>query len=378
MTARRPTRRTRLGTRLGTRLLLGVALALGAGAVAAWLIALLVGPAIFHEHMLMVETHHPDPEVVAHAEDAFDHTWQLSLSLALFVAGMTSILVSAFLARSITSTLTRVRHAASRVADGDYGVQVPEAGMGAELADMASAFNRMSDELAETELTRRRLLSDLSHEMRTPVATVDAYLEGMADGVVEADAATVTMLREQTERLRRLAEDISLVSSAEEHRLSIQPEQVSLTELMDGAAAQARASFAAAGVALETEDSSAGAQVTGDRDRLSQALTNLLDNALRHTAEGDRVILRAAGAQEVAVLEVEDTGDGVDQQHIPHLFERFYRVDAARDRAHGGSGIGLAIVRSIVEAHQGSVRVTSPGPGQGASFVIELPLSRPR
>ena len=374
MTARRPTRRTRLGTRL----LLGVALALGAGAVAAWLIALLVGPAIFHEHMLMVETHHPDPEVVAHAEDAFDHTWQLSLSLALFVAGMTSILVSAFLARSITSTLTRVRHAASRVADGDYGVQVPEAGMGAELEDMASAFNRMSDELAETELTRRRLLSDLSHEMRTPVATVDAYLEGMADGVVEADAATVTMLREQTERLRRLAEDISLVSSAEEHRLGIQPEQVSLTELMDGAAAQARASFAAAGVALETEDSSAGAQVTGDRDRLSQALTNLLDNALRHTAEGDRVILRAAGAQEVAVLEVEDTGDGVDQQHIPHLFERFYRVDAARDRAHGGSGIGLAIVRSIVEAHQGSVRVTSPGPGQGASFVIELPLSRPR
>lgn len=378
MTARRPTRRTRLGTRLGTRLLLGVALALGAGAVAAWLIALLVGPAIFHEHMLMVETHHPDPEVVAHAEDAFDHTWQLSLSLALFVAGLTSILVSAFLARSITSTLTRVRHAASRVAAGDYGVQVPEAGMGAELEDMASAFNRMSAELAETELTRRRLLSDLSHEMRTPVATVDAYLEGMADGVVEADAATVTMLREQTERLRRLAEDISLVSSAEEHRLSIQPEQVSLTELMDGAAAQARASFAAAGVALETEDSSAGAQVTGDRDRLSQALTNLLDNALRHTAEGDRVILRAAGAQEVAVLEVEDTGDGVDQQHIPHLFERFYRVDAARDRAHGGSGIGLAIVRSIVEAHQGSVRVTSPGPGQGASFVIELPLSRPR
>lgn len=332
----------------------------------------MTGPAIFHDHMLKVETASPDPEVVAHAEEAFDHTWQLSLGLALLVACLTSIMVSAFLSRGITGPLARVRSAAKRVAAGDYNTRVPEDGMGAELAEMASAFNRMAAELAETELTRKRLLADLSHEMRTPVATVDGYLEGMLDGVTAVDAATLRMLRGQTERLRRLAEDISLVSAAEE-QVSMQSAPIVLADLLREAAAQTDAAFAEQGVALSIDGAPEEIIVSGDRDRLAQVLTNLLDNALQHTKEGDIVTLRLWPSEEFAVLEVEDTGSGISTEDLPHLFERFYRVDSARDRAHGGSGIGLAIVRSIVEAHGGHVQVTSPGPTQGSTFILELP-----
>lgn len=362
--------------RLRGRILLGATLVLVVGALTAWAVALLTGPLIFHEHMLMVETAHPDPEVVAHAEEAFDQAWQLSLALALITACLMSVLVSVFLARRITATLDRARGAALRVAGGDYEARVPEGDMGAELADLASAFNRMASELAETEQTRKRLLSDLAHEMRTPVATVDGYLEGMLDGVAEADPQTIMMLREQTDRLRRLAEDISLVSSAEEHGLSMQSEPISLAELIDGAEAQARSSFLARGIILSTEDHSDGATVSGDWDRLSQVLTNLLDNALRHAEGGDKVTLRAMRTRNAAVLQVEDSGRGISDEHLPHLFERFYRVDTARDRAHGGSGIGLTIVRSIVEAHGGRVTVDSDGAGTGTTFTVELPYRR--
>lgn len=361
------------GARLRVRILLAAILVLGIGALTAWVVALAIGPAIFHEHMLMVETSNPDPEVVKHAEEAFDASWQLSLLLALIAAGVASVLVSAFLARRIAGTLNKVRSAAIQVAQGDYSARVPEGAMGAEFTEMISAFNRMASELDETEHTRKRLLSDLAHEMRTPVATVDGYLEAMLDGVAAADSETLTMLREQTDRLKRLAEDVSLVSSAEEHRLSMEPQAVSVAELVSLAQGQARSFYAARDVDLQIEEEAEDAIVVGDRDRLSQVLTNLLDNALRHTQPGDQVTLRTGSDSATVLLSVEDTGHGVAPEHLPHLFERFYRVDTARDRAHGGSGIGLTIVRSIVEAHGGNVRAESRGPGHGALFTVELP-----
>lgn len=245
--------------------------------------------------------------------------------------------------------------------------------MGAEFTEMISAFNRMASELDETEHTRKRLLSDLAHEMRTPVATVDGYLEAMLDGVAGPDAETLTMLREQTDRLKRLAEDISLVSSAEEHRLSMETRVISVADLIGVAQGQAHSSYAAHDVALRIDEKSEGAVLLGDRDRLSQVLTNLLNNALRHTESGDQVILRAGSNSGTVFLSVEDSGHGLAPEHVPYLFERFYRVDTARDRAHGGSGIGLAIVRSIVEAHGGNVRAESDGPGHGALFTVVLP-----
>ncbi|WP_324649971.1 HAMP domain-containing sensor histidine kinase [Georgenia sp. H159] len=363
---------------LGARLLAAiVAVVLVAGATA-WIVASVVGPAIFHDHILMAQPATSD--VVAHAEEAFTAAWTLSLALALLAGLATSVVMSVVLARRITRLLHRLRQAATRVASGDYAARVPEVHMGSEFDDLAGAFNTMAAELGEIEGARTRMLADLAHEMRTPVATLDGYLEGMSDGVVRADERTVGMLREQVGRLARLAEDIGLVTAAGEGRLSMHLRPVRVGEVLDGALAEAGSRFADTGVDLRlvAPGQVRRAVLTADRDRLGQVLTNLLDNALRHTPRGGRVEVGAHLEQDRVYLRVEDTGSGIAQEHLTHVFERFYRADAARDRAHGGSGIGLAIVRSIVHAHGGTVTAASPGVGEGAVFTVVLPVSQER
>ncbi|TLP98640.1 HAMP domain-containing protein [Nesterenkonia salmonea] len=366
----------RWGWKLGTRLLASSVLVLAVGTGTAWVVAFITGQVIFHDHMIMAEA--TDPPVVAHAREAFEAAWTLSLSLALLAAFLASIVISFFLSRRMVGALNKVRQAAAHVAQGDYSARVPEGSMGAEFAELTSAFNRMAGELDHVEQTRKRLLSDLAHEMRTPIATVDGYLEAISDGVAEPDETTLGLLREQVQRLTRLAQDISLVSTAEEGRLSMRRSLVMVGEILDNPMTQARNKYVVRGVTLhcEVDESTRYVMLSGDWDRMGQVLTNLLDNALRHTPADGQVILRAAQAGACVRIQVSDTGDGIAAEHLPHIFERFYRVDTARDREHGGSGIGLAIVRSIVEAHGGTVTAQSEGQGKGTLMTIELPIAR--
>ena len=370
----RPLQRWGLGARLVAAIIAVILVAAGT----AWAVASAIGPVLFHDHMLMAGP--ADSAVVTHAEQAFNTAWTLSLSLALLAALLTSVIVSVFLTRRIARSLERVRQAAAQVASGDYAARVPEVHMGTEFDDLAGAFNTMAADLGEIEQTRTRMLSDLAHEMRTPVATLDGYLEGILDGVVPADEPTLGMLREQVTRLARLAQDIALVTAAGEGLLSMHWQPLDVGALIDDAAAQAAARFADKGVELTVEatDEARHTVLTADPDRLGQVLTNLLDNAVRHTPHGGRVQLGAQRIGATLRLSVRDTGSGIAAGHLPHLFERFYRVDAARDRAHGGSGIGLAIVHSIVHAHGGAVTAASAGPGHGAIFTVELPGESPR
>ncbi|MEE6295229.1 sensor histidine kinase [Georgenia wangjunii] len=367
------TLRSRWG--LGARLLAAIVAVILVAAGTAWAVASAIGPEIFHDHMLMAEP--ADSEVVTHAEQAFTAAWTLSLSVALLAALLTSVVISVFLTRRIARSLERVRQAAAQVASGDYGARVPEVDMGTEFDDLAGAFNTMAADLGEIEQARTRMLGDLAHEMRTPVATLDGYLEGILDGVVTADESTLGMLREQVARLARLAHDIALVTAAGDGRLSMHWQPLKVGLLIDDAAALAAARFTEKGVELTVEATDEARQTVlmADPDRLGQVLTNLLDNAVRHTPRGGSVQLGVERTGSALRMSVRDTGSGIAAEHLPHLFERFYRADAARDRAHGGSGIGLAIVRSIVHAHGGAVRATSAGPDHGALFTVELPLA---
>jgi signal transduction histidine kinase len=245
---------------------------------------------------------------------------------------------------------------------------------GTEFADLTTSFNAMAEQLESVEVTRRRLVADLAHEMRTPVATLDAYLEGLEDGVVSVDADTVAVLRTQTARLSRLAEDVAAVSRAEEHQLDLRLETVSPTELVHTASNAFRDRFDAKGVELVVSADDALPDIRADRERIGQVIGNLLDNALRHTSEHGRVTVGArAGHGRGVELTVSDAGVGIPPEHLPHVLERFYRVDRARDRAHGGSGIGLAIAKALAEAHGGTLTAHSEGAGHGATFTVRLP-----
>ncbi|MGY4857306.1 HAMP domain-containing sensor histidine kinase [Cryobacterium sp. AP23] len=284
--------------------------------------------------------------------------------------------MSLFLSRRITRSLAPVTEAAGRVADGDYTARIPAVGLGSEFDDLTSAFNSMATDLGRIEATRTRMLGDLAHEMRTPITTIGAYLEAIADGVQEADPATLTMLRDQVTRLARLSEDVAIVTTAEEGRLTMHRRRLPVAQVVADAVAQATAQYAAQNVTLTVTMSgdARDAAVSGDSDRIGQVLTNLLDNAVRHTPSGREVMISAAVVGGRAAIAVSDEGDGIPPDHISHVFERFYRVDASRDRAHGGSGVGLAIAKSITEAHGGSIQAESAGVGRGATFTVEFPL----
>jgi signal transduction histidine kinase len=241
---------------------------------------------------------------------------------------------------------------------------------------MAATINQLAERLEDVETTRRRILGDLAHEMRTPLASIEAHLEAVEDGVRELDDNTLTVLHEGTARLQRLAEDIGAVSRAEEGRLESRPVLSSPQDMLESAATTARDAFDAKGVGLVIEASNIRDQVLVDPQRMAQVLGNLLDNALRHTPHGGTVSLALRRPDPGWVeLDVTDTGDGIAPEHLPHLFERFYRADPSRGRARGGSGIGLTISRALVEAHGGGLSVTSSGPGRGSTFTVRLPVA---
>ncbi|MGM0386062.1 MAG: HAMP domain-containing sensor histidine kinase [Actinomycetota bacterium] len=360
---------------LASRLLAATTAVILVAAATAWVVTAAIGPGIFHDHLLRFGT--TDPEALLHAKEAFRYASAISLAVALVAAVATSAVVSGYLTRRVGRSLAAATQAARRVAVGDHTARVPAVGMGCDFEELAEAFNAMAADLGAIEASRTRMLGDLAHEMRTPVATLDAHLEAIQDGVRHPDPDTLTLLRTQVGRLARLAEDIALVTTTEEGRLTMRRVPVRVARIVADARNPATARYATAGVHLNLHvtGEAADAVVIADGDRIGQVLTNLLDNALRHTPRGGTVTLTTTVRGADVVFDIADTGTGIDPEHLPHLFERFYRVDAARDRAHGGSGVGLAIVRAIVTAHQGTVTATSPGVGRGARFTVTLPLS---
>jgi len=371
LTTGEPTRR---GAGLAGRLLLAQALVLLAGALTAWTIAATVGPHLFHEHLARANLGSTSAQSL-HTEEAYQSANAISLSLALLAALVAALGVSVYMTRRIGRSVATIASAASEVAGGHYDVRVPGPGLGPEFDALASGFNQMAERLGSVERTRRRLLADLGHEMRTPLATLEAYLEALEDGVATLDDGTAELLRAQTRRLARLSEDISSVSRTEEGqiRLDLRPTQPGA--VVTAAADAVADAYEAKDVHLVTEIAAGLPNLTLDPERMGQVLGNLLDNALRHTPASGTVTISATRSRKTGgvALSISDTGEGIPAEHLPHVFERFYRVDTARDRAHGGSGIGLAIAKALVQAHGGQLTATSPGTGQGSIFRILLP-----
>lgn len=360
---------------LAARLFAAQALVVVTGAVTLGLVATAVGPRIFHEHLRQV-TGQVSAEASRHVEEAYTSASMLALGVALLAALLAALAVSAYVARRVAHPIGHLAAAAANLADGHYEVRVADPGLGGEFVTLATSFNALAGRLETVEATRRRLLADLGHELRTPLATIEAYLEAAEDGVGVDDEDIHSVLRNQTARLRRLADDIAAVSRAEEHQLDLNPVRVAPADLVRAGLAAAQPGYAVKGVALHGKIDDESPDVDIDPDRMGQVLANLLDNALRHTPVGGSVTVRLRSGRAGVELAVIDTGQGIPAEHLPHVFERFYRVDAARDRRHGGSGIGLAIVRAVVTAHGGRVTAGN-APGAGAAFTVTLPPADP-
>jgi two-component system, OmpR family, sensor histidine kinase BaeS len=351
-----------------------------AGALTLAVVAFAVAPGVFHTHVRMALGTIP-PAVGRHLDEGLARAMLVALGTGTGVAVVTALGVSLILARHITRPIRSLAQAAGQVARGRYTARVPEPAGGDELTTLAGAFNDMAEALYTSEQRRQELLSDLAHELRTPLATVDGYLEGVADGVMAADDETWAVLRTETARLRRLVDDLGAVSRAEARQLDLHPVRCQPDRLITTAVQAAQAAYTAKGVTLTANLQPGLPHVTADPDRIGEVLANLLANALRHTPPGGHVEVAATALPgrhlQVAVT---DTGEGIPPELLERIFERFYRVDPARTRSPetGGSGIGLTITRAIVRAHGGSIHAHSQGPGHGARFVITLPPARGR
>ena len=364
-----------IGIGVRGRLLLAQTLVLVAGGVTTWVVASVVGPPLFREHLHRAGVAHDSNEQF-HAEQAYRHATALSIAVAITVAALTAFVVTAYLSRRLQRSITEISAAATAVAEGNYEIQVASPQLGEEFDELATAFNRMAARLQSVESTRRQLFGDLAHEIRTPVAVLEAYLEAVEDGVKTLDPQTVAMLREQTGRLVRFAADAAALAQAEEAHTAITPGWLDVAELLSAVSTGVTDPYAAKNVTLTTSRTAPG-RLWGDRQRLAQVLGNLLDNALRHTPAGGQVTLTADRTGSQVVFTVADDGEGIAAQHLPHVFERFYRADSARDRQRGGSGIGLAIAKALTEAHGGHISVASRGPGLGAAFTVTVPVEPP-
>ena len=335
------------------------------------LVAALVGPPMFQR--LMDAAVLPGAAGEHPYQRAFERATATSVGAGLAASAVAAIALSWYLSRRVDHSASELANAAAVVAEGDYDFRLAPTHLGREFDELAVAFNTMAERLGLAERSRRQMLADLAHEIRTPVAILEAYLEALEDGVKNLDEDAIVVLRDQSRRLTRLSIDVGALSDAESRTGAIDVGPVSMTELVVAATAGLQPRYGAKGVTLEVTTPGNLPAVLADRERIEQVLTNLLDNALRHTPKGGSVAVCAHATDDDVIIEVSDTGDGIPGEHVDRLFDRFYRVDAARDRGHGGAGIGLAIAKAFVDGHGGGITAASDGPGQGSTFSFSLP-----
>ena len=294
--------------------------------------------------------------------------------IAGLVAGAVALVMGGLLVRQITQPLAGLAQASGRIAEGDLAARVPIQSHD-ELGDLAITFNQMADSLEAQETLRRNLMADIAHELRTPLAGIQGTVEALQDGVFPLTAEGLTPIHDEVLLLNRLVGDLRTLANAEAGKIALARVPIDLAELAERQVNTFQYRAAEQGIALQLETDEKMQLIDGDEQRLTQVLANLLDNALRHTPDGGTVCVRVARAEAGIQLAVRDSGEGIAAAELLHIFDRFYRVDPSRSRQTGGSGLGLSIVRQLVEAHGGRVWVESPSQGQmqGSEFFVFLP-----
>ncbi|MGQ9549661.1 MAG: sensor histidine kinase [Roseiflexus sp.] len=302
----------------------------------------------------------------------FQATTIQALAVAALAATIAGLVTSMLLVREILRPLQQLAASSRRIADGNYDerVTVP---LTDELRDVAQSFNQMAETLAQIERQRITQIGNVAHELRTPLAGLEGYLEGLLDGVLPGDPETIAAMQHEVRRLRKLVDDLQHLSRVEAGQVAIQPQRFDIVALVNLIAAQLRPQLIEQSLQVVIETPKEEALAYADPDRTAQVLVNLIGNAIQYTPEDGSITVRVrCGITHIEVV-VEDTGIGIPAEALPYLFERFYRVDPSRSRASGGSGIGLTIARHLARAMGGEITAASPGVGKGSVFTLFLP-----
>lgn len=303
-----------------------------------------------------------------------------ALILAVVVALAVALAVSLFVSRQIVTPVQQMMTASQRIAKGYYHerVYLPHnlrQDQMDELSRLALSFNQMATQLEQAEATRRELIGNVAHELRTPLSTIKGSMEGLIDGVLPAEPATFQQIYREADRLQRLVADLQELSRVESGAFDLQVKPVSVADLVATTLTRLSRQFEEKSVVLKTKISDSWPPVLADEDRIGQVLLNLVGNALQYTPRGGQVQISTQRQEGMMQITITDTGIGIASEHLPHLFTRFYRVDKSRSRAGGGSGIGLTIARHLVEAHGGRIWAESQGKGRGSTFGFSLPVA---
>ncbi len=282
------------------------------------------------------------------------------------------ILVGTISSIGLTAPLHNLAVAARAVGSQDLSQRIKVRGS-SEVREVAEAFNAMAEALQEAEKLRSNMLTDITHELRTPLTVIQGNLRAILDDVYELDKVEVARLYDQTRQLSRLVDDLHDLALLEADRFSLSLAHQNLAEIIQRTSAIYRPIFEDQGIGLSLDLADDLPPIEGDSARITQCLNNLLNNALRHTPSGGQVKISLFLEGERLKLSVADNGAGIAARHLPHVFDRFYRVDPDRNRQTGGSGLGLAITQALVLAHGGEIKANSPGENQGSEFTIYFP-----
>jgi two-component system OmpR family sensor kinase/two-component system sensor histidine kinase BaeS len=295
---------------------------------------------------------------------------------AMLLLGAVLLSVATFFSSRVSRPITRLTRAAQTMASGDLDVRVQNFGV-REINDLAEAFNTMASSLATVDRQRRQLTADVAHELRTPLSIIRGRLEGMQDGVYSAGPEQLAALLAETALMERLIEDLRLLALADAGQLPLYPETFSPPQLLHSVARSFAHQAEAGKVTVQVTTAPNLPELWADPQRIAQVLGNLATNALRYTPPGGTITLSAwydtVEGQPQVCMAVADTGTGIAQEDLPHIFDRFWRADRSRARSSGGAGLGLAIAKRIIDAHQGRIWAYSD-PGQGTTVAFSLPL----
>lgn len=306
----------------------------------------------------------------------FRASFNEALLYAALTATIAALALSFLFSRSVVAPVLAMSHATQRIADGRYDERLQVTGTD-ELAQLATRFNQMAERLDQVESMRRRLIGDVSHELRTPLTAIKGSMEGLMDGVLPANEETFQQIHFEADRLNHLVDDLQELSRVEARADQLDLRPLDVSSLVQTVTKRLAPQAQSKRIALDFDPTPVLPPVLVDEDRAIQILTNLTGNALQYTSEGGRITISAKRISDEIQISVSDTGVGIPPEHLPHIFDRFYRVDKSRSRqAGGGSGIGLTIARALVEANGGRIWAESAGVGDGSAFTFTLPIAK--